>query len=133
MEQIQQGDVILRRVDSIPDGVEEIQRGADGFVLAEGEVTGHAHRVRDDIRLFREKDGTMYLKADKPFTLLHEEHKAITYAGRVLSRPCARDGPLGRDRTHSLRLTVQGPAGCKRMPAVPSGGRWGKIDLDEYP
>ena len=83
MEQIQQGDVILRRVDSIPDGVEEIQRGADGFVLAEGEVTGHAHRVRDDIRLFREKDGTMYLKADKPFTLLHEEHKAITWTPGV--------------------------------------------------
>lgn len=85
MEQIQQGDVILRRVKKIPEDVESIERGKDGFVLAEGEVTGHAHRVRDDIALFRTKDGTMYLKAEKPFTLLHEEHKAITWTPGIFS------------------------------------------------
>jgi hypothetical protein len=77
--QVQQGDVVVEGVEKIPDGSVEIQRGPDGFVLAEGEVTGHAHRVRDDIKLFRAPDGSMYLKADKPFTLLHEEHKAITW------------------------------------------------------
>ena len=37
----QQGDVLMREVDSIPEGLEVKEDG----ILAEGEATGHAHRI----------------------------------------------------------------------------------------
>lgn len=79
----QQGDVLVQKVRSIPEEAVEVRRGRRGFVLAEGEVTGHAHRVKDEIRLYRGEDGMMYLKADNPFTLLHEEHKSIRFTPGV--------------------------------------------------
>jgi hypothetical protein len=79
MKQVQHGDVCLEEVKTIPEGLAKVERGEKGFILAEGEVTGHAHIVREDIKLFRDKDGTMYLKSDKPFTLRHEEHKTIRF------------------------------------------------------
>jgi len=49
------------------------------FILAEGEVTGHAHAIDQEVAdLFVEKDGKLYLKNSKPATIRHEEHKPIT-------------------------------------------------------
>lgn len=78
MDQIQQGDVILKRIDSLPLGIGEVKRKNKAIVLAEGEATGHAHRIFDVDAMFYEKDGKFYLKNDTPVTLGHEEHKAIT-------------------------------------------------------
>ena len=77
--QNQQGDVLFEQLNQLPKDLIEVLRPARGYVLAEGEVTGHAHRVQDEIRLYRDSDGQMYLKADKPFTVLHEEHKSIRF------------------------------------------------------
>ncbi len=77
--QFQHGDVLLETVEAMPDGLEKVERTERGFVLAEGEVTGHAHTVAQDIKLYKDKDGTMYLKSDKPFTLRHQEHAAIRF------------------------------------------------------
>jgi hypothetical protein len=43
MEQYQQGDIILIRVDDVPSDGVEVQ--PDKPVLAHGEVTGHMHQV----------------------------------------------------------------------------------------
>ena len=45
-----QGDVLIERVDAMPEGLVAIKKDAarDGFVLAEGEVTGHAHALCGD-------------------------------------------------------------------------------------
>lgn len=75
MNQIQQGDVILRRVEKLPKGINEVKRKNSAVVLAEGEHTGHAHRIFDADAMFYEKDGKFYLKNSKPVTLQHEEHK----------------------------------------------------------
>ncbi len=43
-----QGDVLLIRVDALPEGVTEAKRDRIGrIVLAYGETSGHAHTIRD--------------------------------------------------------------------------------------
>ena len=75
---LQQGDVLISSVDEIPQG-KPIQPKNGCFVLAEGEISGHAHRIEavGDIE-FTEKDGMFYLKNKKPCVVRHEEHGPIT-------------------------------------------------------
>lgn len=51
MDYFQQGDVILEPVGlrglSFPVGLKNIKTESRGFILAEGEVTGHAHALED--------------------------------------------------------------------------------------
>jgi len=78
----QQGDVLIRKIDSLPENLKQVSAGPKGFVLREGEVTGHAHRVDvsqftdvdTDFELFEDSDGTMYFKSDIECVVTHEEH-----------------------------------------------------------
>lgn len=72
----QHGDLLLSTVEGLPAGCTVIHDGP-GAVLAEGELTGHAHRVKQSGTLLRAIDGTVYLKLDAPADLTHEEHKTI--------------------------------------------------------
>ncbi len=74
----QQGDVIIRSAASIPAGAVRVSRKLKGLVLAEGEATGHAHRIVEDGAALYEKDGVLYIKVEKPVQVQHEEHKPIT-------------------------------------------------------
>jgi len=70
----QQGDVILETVEMIPENLK-----THNGVIAEGETTGHAHRVDlSGVDVFVADDGTLYCEAMKEFTITHEEHKPIT-------------------------------------------------------
>jgi hypothetical protein len=71
--QLQQGDVIGRRLDKLPDGCMEVKRIQGHIVVMHGE-SGHTHVIEDLDALFYEKDGKHYLVATKPVTLSHEEH-----------------------------------------------------------
>jgi hypothetical protein len=79
MQPIRQGDVIL-----LPLGQIEATQGGETpplphLTLAEGEVTGHRHRISDGQAELYEKDGTLYLHVcSETATLTHEEHKAIS-------------------------------------------------------
>jgi len=75
--QLQQGDVLLKKINQLPDGVIEKARDNGSIVLAYGEVTGHAHRIVDIDAMFYEKDGKSYLKNSKSVILGHEEHHQI--------------------------------------------------------
>ena len=78
MRQLQQGDVLLNQVKRIPNGAEKMKPRARGYVLADGEVTGHAHAIVDvDAVELYEVDGTMYLNVLAPTPLTHEEHGTI--------------------------------------------------------
>jgi hypothetical protein len=46
-------------------------------VLAEGEVTGHAHRIDAPIDVFEAADGTRIFENSSPVTVRHEEHGAV--------------------------------------------------------
>ncbi|MDZ8068878.1 MAG: hypothetical protein RMY64_25125 [Nostoc sp. DedQUE08] len=73
MQPIRQGDVILLPVQQV-----EGQK-IPHLTLAEGEVTGHKHRITEGNAELYEKDSTLYLRVFSESALLaHEEHKAIS-------------------------------------------------------
>ncbi len=71
---IQQGDVFMERVDSIPEGAVERQTN----VLAEGEATGHSHRIFGEGVKVMEHQGKLFISAPKGAEVVHEEHKPQT-------------------------------------------------------
>ncbi len=69
---IRQGDVIITPIEQI-----EGQK-LSHLTLAEGEVTGHSHRISEGQAELYEKEGTLYLKVlSDTATLIHEEHNKI--------------------------------------------------------
>ena len=81
MQIFRQGDVLVVSVESIPAGVEKIEREGGRVVLAHGEVTGHAHAIKDSrAALFRDPKLAavfMYVSGDVPVALEHDEHDTI--------------------------------------------------------
>lgn len=82
MKFYQHGDVLLKSIKKIPESkkTKKVGRTNKGFVLAEGEATGHHHVITETeeqgVELV-EIDGTLYIKAAEDFTVRHEEHKPI--------------------------------------------------------
>ena len=90
---LQQGDLLLRKVEKMPSG-KEIKPTERGLVLAEGEATGHAHVITEiqAATMIKTSDGKMYLKVVKTVPLKHDEHHIIIIepgeyeVGKVLER-----------------------------------------------
>lgn len=88
MDIYRQGDVLLRKVESIPTGAKPKPRDNGRVVLAYGEVTGHAHQVMvadrpptaDDAVLLTVAESATFLRLTKKAQLVHEEHAAIDLA-----------------------------------------------------
>ncbi len=75
-----QGDVLIVAIAEIPSKVTEVARTKRGVVLAEGEVTGHAHRIPSrSAKLFRTEDDARFLRVTgtAPVGLQHEEHGTV--------------------------------------------------------
>lgn len=81
---LRQGDVLLIRVADLPKGAKDVT-GEQRIVLAEGEVTGHAHAISDPLtattptgkaRLW-DAGAERYLQVLETVALQHEEHAAI--------------------------------------------------------
>jgi hypothetical protein len=70
--QHRQGDVLFIKVAELPE-VTFVQRKTN--VIVEGESTGHAHRLT--IGTILEGRAGLYLKADQPTEVVHEEHHTI--------------------------------------------------------
>jgi len=76
-----QGDVLLFKVGALPKGAVEVKTKGD-VILAHGEVTGHAHRIRREqtekpsARIF-DLGAERYLQITERVALTHEEHSAI--------------------------------------------------------
>jgi|SRR5208283_1721977 len=73
---IVQGDVFFTRAKRLPVKAEVKQKSKRGYIIAEGEATGHAHVVDDDIELY-ESGGVLYLRTEKEIQVKHEEHKPV--------------------------------------------------------
>ncbi|MEA5503195.1 hypothetical protein VB735_08755 [Halotia wernerae UHCC 0503] len=72
MPVIRQGDVILLPVQEVTG--QKIHH----LILAEGEVTGHKHRISEGEAELSEQNGTFYLRIFSSSALLvHEEHQDI--------------------------------------------------------
>lgn len=76
-----QGDVLIVPIKLLPKNLEPVAREQGRVVLAHGEVTGHAHAIKDQkAALFRDPKLTaifMNVSADGPVALEHEEHATI--------------------------------------------------------
>ena len=70
--QHRQGDVLFVKIAELP---EETLVQRKSRVIVEGESTGHAHRLT--IGAILEGRAGIYLKADKPTEVVHEEHNTI--------------------------------------------------------
>ena len=78
--QYRQGDVLLYAVGHIPPSAKRVPRDGDRVVVAEGELTGHAHSFATDrVGLFREMGSQRsFLTVGKGgASLSHEEHGSI--------------------------------------------------------
>lgn len=80
VSQLQQGDVLLARA-TLPAGAKKRLPEARGYVLAEGEATGHAHCIEatEQCEMY-EKDGQLFIHVNGPESvdLVHEEHGTVT-------------------------------------------------------
>lgn len=76
-----QGDVLIRQVEEIPEGLEKEERDNGRVVLAYGEVTNHCHAIHGlDAAMFRDQGlAKRFLEVTsldgEPLT--HEEHDTI--------------------------------------------------------
>ena len=74
MKQYRQGDVFLQTINEIPKEAQQLKPHKRGYVLAEGEATGHAHTVDPQKTLMYLVGINMYLKVLEEVQLRHEEH-----------------------------------------------------------
>lgn len=74
------GDVLIIRIDKMPEGVKPVPDDNGRTILAYGEVTGHAHAIDATVSKLFEDSGVQdkFLQVTAPVALLtHEEHDAI--------------------------------------------------------
>ena len=76
----QQGDVWLNKIEAIPANT-NLSNKVDKHILAEGEVTGHHHKLvlesPDDVLLYEGPDNKTFLDIKTDTVLVHEEHGPI--------------------------------------------------------
>lgn len=86
---IRQGDILLVPVDKIPQGAKREPLSKEGIVVAEGEATGHHHRIKrttvsrrkdrsPEVRAFTKgKTRYIHVPAGVKAELSHEEHETL--------------------------------------------------------
>lgn len=78
---IRQGDVlVMRATKASAKGATEVAKDPRGVVLAEGEATGHHHRIQAPGVCLLRREGVsdrVMTVADDLVQLVHEEHGAI--------------------------------------------------------
>jgi hypothetical protein len=96
----QQGDVLLYRVNNIPKG-EKIDSQNNEYILAEGEVTGHKHKIvaNNFVTMIKADNGQVYLQLKIPTPLKHDEHHII------IIEPGKYEVGKVRERDHFERIT----------------------------
>ena len=69
------GDLLVSRVDALPPNARRLHH----LVLAQGELTGHSHRIaeRDAAVLFETDQGLFLNVTQSVATLVHQEHGPI--------------------------------------------------------
>lgn len=78
-----QGDVLIRAIANIPEGLTEVPRDQGRVVLAYGEVTGHAHAITDPAVQMLAADvndltrAFLNIEAETAVPLEHEEHHTL--------------------------------------------------------
>lgn len=69
-EFVRHGDLRVTRIDQMPANVKQVE----GNVLAEGEVTGHFHRLEGTATLYKSETDELFFQLMDNCMLNHEEH-----------------------------------------------------------
>lgn len=74
-----QGDIMLIEVNNIPKIAVEEKINKQTIVLAEGEATGHAHKIdnKNAALFIDKKKQQLYIILTQPNELIHDEHGKI--------------------------------------------------------
>ncbi|MFN8437496.1 MAG: hypothetical protein U0V72_07630 [Cytophagales bacterium] len=77
------GDVLIYKLDQELNNVND--KVIKQLILAEGEVTGHAHRLTGDVEIIQNKpiNGEMIFQVNDSAVLSHEEHDKIVLSQGV--------------------------------------------------
>lgn len=75
--QYRQGDVLLRRINALPNDAELQNTDQGRVVLAYGEVTGHAHAIDASVASLYRSGQKDILKVLPGAVLRHEEHTEL--------------------------------------------------------
>ena len=106
-----QGDVQYQRVDSMPDGLEPVERDEQGrLVIAAGEATGHHHAIKErEAQLFVDPEtGIRWLIAPNGAVMDHEEHQAhVLEPGTYRFGAETPDGPVENQREYTPEEIVR--------------------------
>ena len=73
MDWYQQGDVMIKPLEQVPEGGIRVS----GAVLAKGEATGHRHVAVGEGVAVLEREGVRYLNAPCGARITHAEHKEM--------------------------------------------------------
>lgn len=76
----QQGDVRLTKINKLPEGTKLLKPDKRGIVVAEGETTGHYHGIKHTKGIeFRSLNETFYVvnTTKKSVLLEHQEHNPV--------------------------------------------------------
>lgn len=75
MKLYRQGDVLIKKISDLPKN--SIKQELEGdIILALGEVTGHAHRIKDGADWWKNEE-VMILEVSNKASITHEEHHTI--------------------------------------------------------
>jgi len=72
--QYRQGDVLIETVEAVPPDAKE---ATGPVILAEGEATGHAHKIKARHAKLYESAAGRFLTLARPARVVHEEHAPI--------------------------------------------------------
>lgn len=73
-----QGDILIVPIKELPENLSKIERENGRAILAHGEVTGHAHAIKDQCAdLFIAANDNMYLHVVEECFVTHEEHEKV--------------------------------------------------------
>ena len=70
---IRHGDLILKRIDTIPKEAKQ----TDNMTLALGEATGHHHTLQGNCQVYQQGE-TKYVSSEGKAVLTHPEHNTVT-------------------------------------------------------
>ena len=71
LESYRQGDILLVKVDRVPEGETKTVRD---YVIAYGEASGHSHTLKGDSEVTKTEEGKVYLSISKPGIVTHQTH-----------------------------------------------------------
>ena len=87
------GDLLIRQIEAIPKSSTKL----DTNILAEGEATGHHHRlVGGQLQIMQDTEdvGVKYFEAKSDLSLVHEEHSKLVIPAGMYS--------VSIDREHDI-------------------------------